>query len=155
MKTPTARLEKDVKRAAELRVSGLSWEQVAKKMRRNAGTIHHWPSNYPEHWEQLSDAARRALTYEASDEAVSVLRTQLRGKEDKVSQVAAKELMHNKQSLDGASTPYVPSNLHRFADYLEGLSDDEFTSLMGDNHLEHLGRPPVVPLELETAPSEA
>jgi len=155
MQAPPKRLIRQVHRAAELRVSGLSWAQVAQKMRRKIRTIQNWPSLYPEYWKQVVEAARKALADESADEAVSVLRTHLRGTEEKVSQVAAKELIHNKRSLDDAANAVIPSALHQFVDHLEGLSDVEFATLMGDCDLELLRRLPVVPVELETAASEA
>lgn len=155
MNTPPKKLLRHVERAAELRVSGLSWQQVAQKMRRKVNTVRQWTSRYPEHWKQLIERARQVLADEGADEAVSVLRTQLRGQEDKVSQVAARELINNKRSLDVSSPPPVPSVLHRFVDYLEGLSDEQFASLLGDRALEHAGRPTIAMADVETPPSEA
>ncbi|MSR53759.1 MAG: hypothetical protein EXS09_10785 [Gemmataceae bacterium] len=155
MNTPPKRLQRPVERAAELRVSGLSWPQVAQKMCRNVKTIQEWQRYYPEHWKQLVETARQAQADEGADEAVSVLRNQLRGEEYKVTQVAARELISNKRSLDVASTPPVPSVLHRFVDYLEGLTDEQFTTLVGERNLEITGRPPVAVVDVENPPGAA
>ncbi len=149
MLKPPEHLVAQVERAAELRAAGHSWEYVAREIERPYQTVYSWPRFYRDYWNGLIADARRAVAVESSTEARAVLRNMLRSDDEKMQRDAACELLKSEPKLEPAK-PLAKSEFHRIADFLEGLPDDERTSL-----LERLsgGPDPVVDALVEVGPT--
>lgn len=137
MSHPPLRLERTIIHAAELRVAGLSWAQVAKRLRRKQSTISKWPTIYRAFWEAQVAAARQATAHEATDEAVAVLRSHLRDAPAKLSQDAARHILQHCDKADGSTKVPSISELHRLVDQLEEMTDEEFATLLALDPEEH------------------
>lgn len=121
-----------MKEAAEYRVAGLSWEAIAGKMDRAVQTLKTYPRDYPSFWKEMIEQARQAIAAEAADEAVHVLRNQLRTDDEKIKLDAAKKLIDHheddqpvKPTAKGQTSP-----LTQFLIHLEGLSDEELQQML-------------------------
>ncbi len=62
--------------------------------------MRKWPVKYPTRWRKVHGEAERRLTVDAANEAVLFLRGQLRDKDAKVVQGAAKVLLHYRLKLE-------------------------------------------------------
>jgi hypothetical protein len=131
MQTPPLQLVGLVARAAELRAAGQSWEQVARAVQRGVDTVKKWPSRYADYWNQLLAEARRISIESAGDEARAALRVHLRSDKDASSRDAAKQLIHHQATLTKTDPSTPLTDLQRFFDYLEELTDDDLNTLLG------------------------
>jgi hypothetical protein len=131
MQTPPLQLVGLVARAAELRAAGQSWEQVARAVQRGLDTVKKWPSRYADYWNQLLAEARRISIESAGDEARAALRVHLRSDKDASSRDAAKQLIHHQATLTKTDPSNPLTDLQRFFDYLEELTDDDLNTLLG------------------------
>ena len=57
MHIPSARTRRDMELAAELRVAGATWDDIAEKLKRHPNLVLRWTSRYREEWEQMLRAA--------------------------------------------------------------------------------------------------
>jgi hypothetical protein len=132
MHTPPPDLVEAVERAAELRAVGNGWERVARELGMPVPTIRGWSRTYREYWDQLSAIFGRSWTLELRTEAFGYLQKLLRSGDEKVCQIAAKELIAatEKIALPQNNEPAPMSELCRFAARLEELSDDELAELL-------------------------
>lgn len=122
---------KTIRKAAEFRAAGHSWEIVGKRLRRTAAIVIHWPEQYPEIWKDAYEQARRTILAEAEAEAICVLRLQLRAEDQKIRLDAARKLVDRGAQVKTESTEgNVDSPIVRIATQLEGLSDVELVALL-------------------------
>jgi hypothetical protein len=73
-----------MKRAADLRSSGYSWDQIGAKLGRSGDTCRRWPWLYPEVWSQLLRRADHQATWLVRGMAKSVLQNLLLSKDPKI-----------------------------------------------------------------------
>lgn len=92
MNLTRADLARLLARAAELRASGASWNNVAVALGRSAATCRRWPQKYPDLWRQAFATAARERLAEGGAEGLQTLREMLRSKDDKTRETAAKAL---------------------------------------------------------------
>jgi hypothetical protein len=149
MTHPPPNLVAVIEKAAELRAAGFTWAGVAKELDRPQNTVEKWPTRYPDFWAARLAAARAELRDGAADESVAVLRSLLRSDDEKVQRDAARDLLTRAAPKVEAEPP-KRSDLHRLADFLEGLSDDERRTLLGDDLPDDAPRP-ALPSRLEDA----
>ncbi|HVK14601.1 MAG TPA: hypothetical protein VM597_38035 [Gemmataceae bacterium] len=131
-----------VERAAELRAAGFAWKSVAEELDRPWKTVEKWPRLYPDFWADRLAAARAELRDGAADEAVAVLRNLLRSDDEKIQRDASRDLL-DRAAPKAEAEPPKRSDLHRLADFLEGLSDDDRRTLLGDDLPDDAPRPAV------------
>ena len=122
---------KTIRRAADLRAAGHSWEIVAKRLRRCPEIVSQWPDHYAETWRVAYEQARTAVLAEAEAEALCVLRQQLRAEDEKVRLDAARKLIDRSADANTNASGSIDSPLARIANQLEGLSDVELITLLG------------------------
>ena len=142
MTYPPPELISAVERAAELRAAGFAWKGVAQELDRPQDTVEKWPRRYPDFWAARLAAARAEVRDGAADESVAVLRTLLRSDDEKVKRDAARDLLTRATPKVEAEPP-KRSDLHRLADFLEGLTDDDRRALLGDDLPDDPPRPAV------------
>src|SRR5262245_58813095 len=82
-----------IARAAELRASGDSWDQIAAKLGRDRETIRHWPMRHPELWNRYFRAAEDGVILDAASRARGFLRLMLEADDLKIGCVAAQTLL--------------------------------------------------------------
>ena len=88
--------------AAEMRSGGSSWDEVARRVHRTAGTCASWPRRHPRTWAAFYREAAQARHEEAGNEALFTLRTMLRGKDLKAQDKSAEVLLKYIRSLPAA-----------------------------------------------------
>jgi hypothetical protein len=130
MHTPPEKIVRLVERAAELRAAGHTWEQIAKKLRRSLA-IRGWRRRYPEFWNRAIADARRELAAQASAEGLTVLRNLLLSQDEKVRRDASARLLALRPNDDLPQPP--PSDLLRYVQILEGMTDDDLESLLAES----------------------
>ena len=130
-KAPTDEL---LRRIAEGRAGGLSWEAVGESVGRKANTIRAWPAAHSARWAKFLRAARRHMLAEATAESVHTLRRHLRSEDEKISRDAAGKLLQaglaaRKRSTRAAPTA-ISTDATRIAGFLESFADDELDALI-------------------------
>lgn len=90
---PTATTLRLMSIAAEKRSAGWSWTATAEALHRKLSIVQRWIERYPETWRRLMQDAARQHVQDAGHEALSKLRSQLRGSDARLSLDAAKKLM--------------------------------------------------------------
>jgi len=73
-----------VARAAELRATGTSWEEIGRQLGCRAETCRRWLHEYPMWWAHSTQSAQRELYRTVRQEAETVLRHLLRSADRKV-----------------------------------------------------------------------
>ena len=79
-----SRIECLLRQAADLRVVGHPWEEVAKKLKRKVKTCLNWPSAHPALWKSLYREAQERRFDQTSNECHSLLVGLTRSKDEKV-----------------------------------------------------------------------
>jgi hypothetical protein len=79
--------------AAELRVAGVSWEEIARRVRRAVSSVRQWPSHYAARWHRFRMAAEQQQLADATVESIHTLRRLLRSKDEKTCREAAAKLI--------------------------------------------------------------
>ncbi len=69
--------------AAEMRASGMSWQSIANRVHRKAGTCSKWPSRYRADWGPIFLEAQKNRYEELNSESLTFLRGLLRADDDK------------------------------------------------------------------------
>jgi|RhiMethySRZTD1v2_1073278.scaffolds.fasta_scaffold1006570_2 hypothetical protein len=128
---PPEKLARAVDRAARLRATGVGWHEIAQELGRPVGTVRHWPFAYREHWDQLMAMYQRSIASEAASEAIGVLRVLLRSDNDRIRCDAAKKILDARGPVPPPAEAPPPTDLNRFAEYLEGLTDEDLLSVLG------------------------
>lgn len=118
-----------LERAAELRVTGQSWEQIGRELNRTAATVRGWSTRYRDAWDRLVAAARRSSIESAADEARTFLRRHLRSDKDATSRDAAK-LLINLLLIHAKLNPAELDPAQNLEQTLEGLTDDQLRELV-------------------------
>lgn len=122
-----------LRKAADLRAAGNAWEAVAAAVGLSAETVRKWPQRYPVRWRKaLATFERRTLT-EATAEAVAMLRTQLRSKDEKSVREAAHKLVQIRVALTkarrsprgGTQKSSPPGYADRLVNYVRGKTREQ------------------------------
>jgi hypothetical protein len=128
-----------LRKAAEARAGGASWEAVAALVGRKAATVRRWPAVYAERWARAARAAERQLLADATAESVHTLRRQLRSDDEKTSREAAQKLIQFRVAVGKTAKPKPgpaaakpTSDVQRAAAYLETLTHDQLARLFDD-----------------------
>ena len=128
-----------LRKAAEARAGGASWEAAAALVGRKADTVRRWPAVYPERWARAVQAAERQLLADATAESVHTLRRQLRSDDEKASRDAAQKLIQFRVAVGKTAKPKPTpadakptSDIRRAAAYLETLTHDQLARLFDD-----------------------
>ena len=139
MTAPKPPSDVQLRRAAEMRASGCTWDSVGKAMRRAAATVQSWPEQLAERWKAAMREAERRLASEAGAESILILRGLLRSEDEKVRRDAAKSLLYLRLELakldshtSAASAPPPTSAALELAAFLEGHTDDELARIAAD-----------------------
>lgn len=119
--------------AADLRAAGNAWEAVAAGVGLPAETVRRWPQRYPVRWRKALDASARRTLSEANAEAVTVLRTQLRSKDEKTVREAAHKLVQihvaltkvRRPTKGGAKQSSPPGYADRLVNYVRGKTREQ------------------------------
>jgi hypothetical protein len=130
-KTPSKNMLRVLDRAAELRATGHTWEQIARKIRRPFSTLADWRRSYPAMWEEAIAKARREVSAQASAEGVSVLRNLLTSEDEKVRRDASAELLTLRPKEEPA--PEVSSDLVQFVQLLLEMPHVDLESLLAES----------------------
>ena len=138
---PALKPPKDLlRKAAELRVNGSTWEAVARAVNRSADTVRRWPTQYKSIWQNAIKQAEKQLLLEATAESVLTLRRQLRSDDEKSSRDAADKLIRFRLALtkrparSAKSSARRPPNsdAERIVRYLEELTDAQVDELLAE-----------------------
>jgi hypothetical protein len=130
MLMPSQKVRRFMLRAADLRATGHTWQQVGRKMHKTGEAVRSWTKRFPEYWEEVLTEARREVAGEARDEGLTALRTLLRSGDDKVKCNASTKLAGMPKDAEKSSA--TAEELMKFVQFLEGLSDEELESFMGE-----------------------
>jgi hypothetical protein len=152
-----------LRKAAELRAGGASWEAVAAAVGRGPKAVRRWPTRYAARWANALQAAERQLLADATAESVHTLRRQLRSEDEKSSRDAAQKLIQFRVAVGKSAKPAgkpietkPKSDIRRVAAYLETLTHDQLTRLFDDlvRHwvAHHAGRGDAPPAGGEVGP---
>jgi len=120
---------------AALRVSGLTWDQVATALKRKVSTIKAWPRRYSMAWAKLLGTARRELANDITAESIRALRLLVRSEDEKISRDAATRLLQyvtiwSRKSHAKPGSRRGPFNeFQRIAAHLGSLSHEELQQL--------------------------
>ncbi len=140
MKTPSARVRREMERAAELRAGGAGWKPTAEVLGRDERVIRRWTVDYADEWERLYQDAQRLIHSEASNESLRMLRELLRHKSSKVRLGAADKLSSLLLKMKQAEKQDEPrSDLISMAALVEDMSDEELEQCL-DYFAEEFGR---------------
>ena len=126
-------------RAAELRVTGASWETVATQVHRAVRTVTGWPRKYSDRWVAALAQAERRLVVQSDSESVNTLRRLLISDDEKVRWHAAKSLIARRIERDkldrknAASSPSpLTSDAARLIAFLDGQPDEELAAIAAE-----------------------
>jgi|SRR5262245_1285573 len=122
------KLVRAVRQAAELRVAGQLWEDVARRLNRRTKTVRDWPHLYPAFWEGVIAQARRDSIAQAGDEARALLRNLMRVTEPDMRRDAAKKLIDHFDAAARSAPDPTPTHSD---DELEGLTDEDYDAILG------------------------
>ena len=125
--------EKVLLRAVEARAQGKSWEATARLVQRAPETVRRWPHRYAPEWADALRAAERRVMDESADEAVSVLRTLLRSKDDALRHLAAWRLIY--QRLFQTKLDIDVARINAFASLRNGAFVDRLIKGLSDEQL--------------------
>ncbi|MFL5339409.1 MAG: hypothetical protein ACJ8F7_04505 [Gemmataceae bacterium] len=99
MKPPSDHILCLLRRAAELRAAGKSWEAVGGAVHRAPETVRRWPREYPAEWKRCYLVAEASLLAEAAAEALQYMRVMLRSENER-SVIAAGQLLLKSRLAD-------------------------------------------------------
>jgi predicted transcriptional regulator len=127
--------------ATEMRVAGATWEAIAQELGFSASAVRRWEKRFGKRWWQLTAFAERRLMAQATGEAVTALRQQLRSENEKTSREAAQRLIQLRIVMERGRVarkhkkkPKRPKTLNgesrRIAHHLEALSDGQIDALL-------------------------
>lgn len=125
-----------LRKAADLRAAGNAWEAVAAAVGLPAETVREWPQRYPVRWRKALAAFERRTLTEATAEAVTVLRAQMRSKDEKTVREAAGKLVQIRVALSkarrpangGAKQSSPPGYAERLVNYVRGLTHEQLAA---------------------------
>jgi transposase len=122
-----------IETAAELRASGSSWAQVAKRLRCRPATCRRWAQRYPDEWRRAYAAAVAERDAETEAESIFKLRELLRDENVKMQREAARDLLLRKRDSRSASAA-SPDNgeVQRLQDILGTNPEFEADSVADD-----------------------
>jgi len=140
----THSVPKPVTLAAEARARGASWPAAAEEAKWELAGLRLWVRDHPREWARTLGRARRDNRDAACDEAVAVLRRQLRSDTDKTAFQAAAALAGR---FGQARRRAAPADKAEADDpvqaYYDGLTDDERQDLAAaldeDERIEETG----------------
>ena len=126
-------------KAAEIRAMGLSWESVAKEVKRAVRTVYYWPQRYAERWAAALLQAERNLAAHADGESVLTLRRLLMSDDERIRWHAAKCLIARRIERDKIERKFpavlptpLTSDATRLIAFLDGHSDEELAAIVAD-----------------------
>jgi hypothetical protein len=90
MNPPSKRMQERLREAAEWRAMGASWPAVANQLGCRPEVCERWPDRYPLDWHHFLARAREKLAQETFSEALRVLLSHMRSRNEKVRHEAAK-----------------------------------------------------------------
>jgi hypothetical protein len=140
MKHPPTRIVRAFRRAARLRAAGVGWDRVAEALRRKIETVEEWPDDYPEYWDIVYARQERHARAECRAESRQYLRVHLRAQDAKICQNSARPLVNLTDPPPIPQESKPTSHLHRYADHLGGLSDEERDTLFKEEIAYHARR---------------
>jgi transcriptional regulator with XRE-family HTH domain len=127
-----------LRKAADLRAAGNAWEAVADAVGLSPGAVRRWPQKYPAPWRAALEEATRRTLAEATAEAVTMLRRQLRSPNEKAVREAAQQLVQIRVALDKARPPKgktpsaasadPPAYAQRLVNYVRGLTHEQLAA---------------------------
>jgi len=86
--------------AAKWRAQGLYWEGIAKELKCHAGTLRRWIRKAGKDWEAALKKAEAEYLGEVSAEALTTLRKQIHGKDEKAARDASAKVLSTRTSRD-------------------------------------------------------
>jgi Homeodomain-like domain len=128
---PPKRIARAIERAAQLRATGMGYLEIARELGRPVNTVRNWSYTYRDHWNQLMATHQQGVTTDAYSEALASLRVLLRSDDERIRRDAAKAILDTTGPIQPVPDQPPITDLHRFADYLEGLSDEDLLALLG------------------------
>src|SRR5262245_49229285 len=87
--TPREEIRAPMRRAAELRACGRSWESIGTELGCDERTCGRWRARYPALWQRLFRTEEEDLHEHLGIEAAIVLKKALRSKDERLKQDAA------------------------------------------------------------------
>ncbi len=128
-----------IRTAADLRADGNAWERVAELVDHSPAEVRTWPQRYPARWQKAFAAAVQRALVEGTCETITVLRKQLRSKNDKSVREAGVKLVQIRVVLEKAARPAKgdtqpttspPGYADRLLALVRGMTDEQIASEM-------------------------
>lgn len=132
MSSAPANLLPTLRRAAELRAGGASWDAVAEQTGRKATTLRRWPAAYPEDWRAAFAAAQRENLEETGAESLLVLRQLLRSKDEKIRRDVGRALAAALLAAPPDDAAPADDDAAHLADHLRSLDDAATDELIAE-----------------------
>jgi hypothetical protein len=121
--------------AAQMRVTGHTWAEVAAKVERAAERIRHWPYDYPNEWRCYFREAERIMLADVASEARQVLRRLLRSQNENVQFRAAQQALKIRET---DRTRELPPRNNQISEQDEMIANQiRFINEMTDEELDH------------------
>jgi hypothetical protein len=124
-----------IRRAAELRAAGSTWETISAKVSRAAQTVRRWPLHYPREWAQAFSRAFCVGLSDAGVESFFTLRKHGRSEDARLSQDTSKFFMKMtmdalRQLLNAEQNADRKSKWSAYIAFLEKLGDEDAKRLV-------------------------
>ena len=128
-----------IAKAAEIRDTGLSWESVAREVKRAVRTVYYWQRKYADRWTAALLQAERLMTAQSDCESVLTLRKLLLSDDERIRWHAAKCLIARRIERDkierkSPAVPPIPlsSEAARVIAFMDGHSDEELAAITAE-----------------------
>lgn len=132
MKKPPAKIRAILRKAAELRALGLSWEIVAAKLGCSERSLRRWTERYRRWWQRVLYRAQEQALGHVGDKSLSILDRAQMGKGDPNSRLAAQFLYGKqreaKERRRRQRAPVAPALIEKYLpllSYFESLNESQ------------------------------
>ena len=128
-----------IRTAADLRADGNAWERVADEVGCTPAEVRMWPQRFPARWQKAFAAAVQRALVEATSETITLLRKQLRSKNDESVREAGMKLVQIRIVLEKAARPpqgdtqptsSPPGYADRLLALVRGMTDEQIAAEM-------------------------
>jgi len=131
---PNAKISRLLELAAEQRASGVGWKAIAESTQRSMTIWEQWLIVYRDVWDRMLRAAEARAFRDAGAEALQVLRTLLRSKDEKIRRDVGRTLatlMYRfpTQTAPGSDRPLAIEHLAEVFQHVESLTDEQVLHL--------------------------